>query len=151
MSNRVGCMACSGDVCATALGSGAIEDGALHICLGTSAWIGGFYPGRRLSAYESYATITSPINNRPLLIATQESSGACIDWLDSATGVADMHSNRRDDAQPPLFLPWLAGERVPADDNRLRATTTTMASARTPTVIRVAVRPDLTPVGGEAR
>lgn len=110
----------SGDVCAAALGSGAIEDGALHISLGTSSWIGGFYPGRRLSAYESYATITSPINNRPLLIATQESAGACIDWLDHATGEADTNANRRDDAHPPLFLPWLAGERVPADDNRLR-------------------------------
>ena len=110
----------SGDVFAAALGSGAIEDGALHICMGTSSWIGGFYPGRRLSAHEAYATITSPIDNRPLLIATQESAGACLDWLDASTGIAGTNSNRSDDAHPPLFLPWLAGERVPADDNRLR-------------------------------
>lgn len=110
----------SGDVGAAALGSGAIEDGALHICLGTSSWIGGFYPGRRLSAHESYATITSAIDNRPLLIATQESAGACIDWLKTVTGDNEVGDRRNDDAHPPLFLPWLAGERVPADDNRLR-------------------------------
>ena len=108
----------AGDVCAAALGSGAVEDGELHISLGTSSWISGFYPGRRLSASEGYATILSPFGNRPLLIATQESAGACLDWLDRLAGTEP------DEAPvgvaPPLFLPWLAGERVPVDDNRLR-------------------------------
>ncbi len=110
----------SGDVGAAALGSGAIEDGALHLCLGTSAWIGGFYPGRRLSAREAYATITSAIDNRPLLIATQESAGACLDWLDSVLTPEDTPNRRAEDTNPPLFLPWMAGERVPVDDNKLR-------------------------------
>jgi xylulokinase len=110
----------SGDVGAAALGSGAIEDGALHLCLGTSSWIGGFYPGRRLSARESYATITSSIDNRPLLIATQESAGACIEWLDGVASNTQDPQRRADDVSPPLFLPWMAGERVPVDDNTLR-------------------------------
>lgn len=108
----------AGDVCAAAIGSGAVEDGELHISLGTSSWISGFYPGRRLSASEGYATILSPFANRPLLIATQESAGSCIDWLDRMLG-----SEAEEDQPgitPPLFLPWLAGERVPVDDNRLR-------------------------------
>jgi xylulokinase len=108
----------AGDVCAAAIGSGAVEDGELHISLGTSSWISGFYPGRRLSASEGYATILSPFGNRPLLIATQESAGSCLDWLDGMLG-----SEADEDAPevtPPLFLPWLAGERVPVDDNRLR-------------------------------
>lgn len=109
----------AGDVCAAAIGSGAVEDGELHISLGTSSWISGFYPGRRLSASEGYATILSPIGHRPLLIATQESAGACLDWLDRLTGEDD--GAAADPAvEPPLFLPWLAGERVPVDDNRLR-------------------------------
>lgn len=108
----------AGDVCAAAIGSGAVEDGELHISLGTSSWISGFYPGRRLSASEGYATILSPFGNRPLLIATQESAGSCLDWLDDVIG----HEPAADPpgVAPPLFLPWLAGERVPVDDNRLR-------------------------------
>jgi xylulokinase len=108
----------AGDVCAAALGSGAVEDGELHISLGTSSWISGFYPGRRLSASEGYATILSPFGNRPLLIATQESAGACLDWLDQLAGVEP--ENAPPGVAPPLFLPWLAGERVPVDDDRLR-------------------------------
>jgi xylulokinase len=111
-----------GDVCGAAIGSGSVADGELHISLGTSAWIGGFYPSRRLSAGEGYATILCPVGNRPLLIATQESAGSCLDWFEGLAG-----SDVASDAAPPeegkalpLFLPWLAGERVPVDDNRLR-------------------------------
>ena len=108
----------AGDVCAAAIGSGAVEDGELHISLGTSSWISGFYPGRRLSASEGYATILSPFGNRPLLIATQESACSCLDWLDRLQGPDT--GAREEGVAPPLFLPWLAGERVPVDDNRLR-------------------------------
>ncbi len=111
-----------GDVCGAALGSGAVADGELHISLGTSSWIGGFYPARRLSASEGYATITCPVDNRPLLIATQESAGSCLDWFEGFTGSGTQpDANRTETTEsPPLFLPWLAGERVPVDDNRLR-------------------------------
>ena len=111
-----------GDVCGAALGSGGVADGELHICLGTSSWIGGYYPARRLSASEGYATITCPVDNRPLLIATQESAGSCLGWFESIVGPkTTSHANPPEPGEaPPLFLPWLAGERVPVDDNRLR-------------------------------
>lgn len=107
-----------GDICAAALGSGATDDGALHISLGTSAWIGGFFNGRRINALQSYATIVSPVANTPLLIATQECAGACLDWFARLSEGAPLQS-ASNDVDPPLFLPWLAGERVPVDDNRL--------------------------------
>ena len=110
----------AGDVCAAAIGSGAVEDGELHISLGTSSWISGFYPSRRLSASEGYATILSPVGNRPILIATQESACACIDWLDQLMGADPAPHSPQEAVTPPMFLPWLAGERVPVDDNRLR-------------------------------
>jgi xylulokinase len=109
----------AGDVCASAIGSGAVDDGELHLSLGTSSWISGFYPGRRLSASEGYATILSPVANRPLLIATQESACACLEWLDGVIGAAP-EGAPASSVTPPMFLPWLAGERVPVDDNRLR-------------------------------
>ncbi len=106
-----------GDVCAAAIGSGATRDGELHISLGTSSWIGAFFNGRRLNATASYATIVSPLENRPLLIASQESAGSCLSWLHNISGKFEYPDG---DRAPPLFLPWLAGERVPVDDSQLR-------------------------------
>jgi xylulokinase len=121
----------SGDVCASALGSGAVADGALHIHVGTSSWVGGFFPSRRLSVAKHYATIASAAGARPLLIATQETAGECLNWAARAfgapksgnDGVASLISAAEACApspQGPLFLPWLAGERMPVDDERLR-------------------------------
>lgn len=122
----------SGDVAATALGSGAVADGALHVYAGTSSWVGGFFPDRRLSIRHSYATVTSPAGYRPLLIATQETCGAAFHWLNEILGGAAPHleddigdflaSAAPRDVDDPLFVPWLAGERCPIDDARLRGT-----------------------------
>ncbi len=119
-----------GDVSASAIGSGAVEDGALHICLSTSAWIAGFWDRRVLSPTHAYATITGPVAYRPLLIATQESAGSALGWLaeiidpERHAGGAGLDEFYRDLGEPrdddPLFLPWLAGERVPVDEERLR-------------------------------
>lgn len=120
----------AGDVTATALGSGAVADGALHICMSTSSWVSGFWGRRVISLPNSYATIASSVGFRPLLIATQESAGAALQWLaegfdpqqrDAEEGLetfyTDFGAPQPDD---PFFLPWLAGERVPVDDARLR-------------------------------
>jgi len=107
-----------------------VEDGELHLSLGTSSWISGFYPARRLSASEGYATILSPIGHRPILIATQESAGACLDWFAELSGETDVPWNEA--VTPPLFLPWLAGERVPVDDNRLRGGFLGLSAPRSP-------------------
>lgn len=119
-----------GDVSATAIGSGAVADGALHICMSTSSWVAGFFDRRVLSVSHSYATITSSIGFRPLLIATQESAGAALGWLaegfdprqrDAAEGLAEFYDHFGEpQADDPFFLPWLAGERVPVDEERLR-------------------------------
>lgn len=115
-----------GDVTAAALGTGAVADGALHICLSTGAWIGGFFERRRLSVAHSYATVASPFGYRPLLIAAQESAGGALGWgrMALAGGTdweagpyADLGRPRNDD---PFAFPWFAGERVPRDDDRLR-------------------------------
>jgi xylulokinase len=106
------------DICAAALGSGATADGALHICLGTSAWIAGFFDSRRINPFHAYATIASPAGNAPLLIASQESAGSCLDWL-ARLGQSGTAPQGHAQGDPPLFLPWLAGERVPVDDSRL--------------------------------
>ncbi|TCL01533.1 xylulokinase [Shimia isoporae] len=120
-------LAGTSDVTAAALGSGEVEDGALHISLATSAWIAGFFPDRRLSVPNSYATVTSGLDMRPLLIASQENAGSALDWAAAITGstqsrveaFSDLGTALSDD---PFFLPWLAGERVPVDNDALRGT-----------------------------
>jgi len=115
-----------GDVSATALGSGAVADGELHICLSSSSWVAGFFDRRVLNPFAAYATITASMDYRPLLIATQESAGSALAWVaslldgpeaDLAEVYAGIGAPRDDD---PFFLPWLAGERVPVDEARLR-------------------------------
>lgn len=113
------------DVTAGALGSGEVDDGALHISLATSAWIAGFFPNRRLNVPASYATVTSGLDMRPLLIASQENAGSALDWAARVTGATDGHAlNDLGDPQTddPFFLPWLAGEKVPVDNDALRGT-----------------------------
>uniref|UniRef100_UPI003BADBDAC xylulokinase n=1 Tax=Stappia sp. TaxID=1870903 RepID=UPI003BADBDAC len=120
----------AGDVGATAIGSGAMADGELHAYAGTSAWLSGFFPSRRIDIFHSFATISSPVSFRPLLIATQESAGTAFAWAARLVGESAGDSDaaldtlydgigplREDD---PVFVPWLAGERVPVDDDRLR-------------------------------
>ncbi|MGR3714479.1 MAG: xylulokinase [Shimia sp.] len=122
---KVRVLAGTSDVTASALGSGEVEDGALHISLATSAWIAGFFPERRLSVPSSYATVTSGLDMRPLLIASQENAGSALDWAAKVTGGSDAHDLEKiGTAQPddPFFLPWLAGERVPVDNDALRGT-----------------------------
>lgn len=113
------------DVTAGALGSGEVEDGALHISLATSAWIAGFFPDRRLNVPASYATVTSGLDKRPLLIASQENAGSALDWAAKVTGATDGHALvdlGPPQADDPFFLPWLAGEKVPVDNDALRGT-----------------------------
>lgn len=121
-----------GDATATAVGSGAVDDGALHIYAGTSSWVSGFFSRRIIDVGSSFATITSSVAYRPLLIATQEAAGTAFAWLADLFGCQETAARedllRKVFAEPgnaqssdPLFTPWLAGERVPVDDNRLRA------------------------------
>ena len=111
------------DVSAAALGSGAVADGQLHICLSSSSWISGFFPNRRLSPSNSYATVTSPFEYRPLLIVGQETAGLARTWANSA--FAATNDMAEDDPLPrlddPFAFPWFAGERAPVDDDKLRA------------------------------
>ncbi len=117
-----------GDVSVTAIGSGAVADGALHLCVSTSSWVSGFFDRRVLNAFAAYATITSSIDHRPLLIATQEVAGSAMAWLARTFGQSDddaaLAAFYREIGAPapddPYFLPWLAGERVPVDEERLR-------------------------------
>lgn len=118
------------DVSLSAIGAGLVDDGDLMICASTSSWISGFFNRRIVNVVDSYATIASATGFRPLLVATQECAGSAADWaaqtLSDTPHMPDEGYSAfyRDvgtpDANDPFFLPWLAGEKVPVDDDRLR-------------------------------
>lgn len=132
------------DVTAAALGSGEVEDGALHICAATSCWISGFMDGRRLNVGDSYATISSSLNFRPLLVASQENAGSAMEWAVRISGgktEGESLANAFDDMGDPLpddpyFIPWLAGERVPVDNDLLRGAFHGLALHHDPRALR---------------
>jgi xylulokinase len=118
-----------GDVSAAAVGAGNPAQGCLHLYLGTSAWFGAVIARSRVDPTTGVGSLCWADGQNYLLIATQENAGASIDWGMKALGfAADAHEAFEGAARgaslhgnSPLFFPWLAGERVPVDDDKLRA------------------------------
>jgi xylulokinase len=120
----------SGDVAATAIGSGAVEDYETHLYLGTSDWLAAHLPVRKLDIFHAIGTLVSAIPGKYLLIAEQECGCVALDYIisllyggvdkkiydevDERIGQVDPASNK------VVFLPWLYGERVPIDDPFVR-------------------------------
>jgi xylulokinase len=130
------------DNTAAALGSGAVADGALHLYVGTSSWIGAHVPRKKTSLRYQVAAVPCAVPGRYLMTALQSAAGSNLNFMrdrllfpeDALTpngaGVgADFYARLGELAvrSPPganglLYLPWLAGERTPVDDPSLRAT-----------------------------
>jgi len=122
----VGC----GDMTATAVGSGAVEDYEIHIYVGTSDWIIAHIPRRKIDVYHYMGCLPSAIPGRYMLIAEQETGSATIDWfLQTIFGEVKEDLYKKIDElalsidpknNKVLFLPWLFGERSPIDDPYVR-------------------------------
>ena len=122
----VGC----GDMTATAIGSGAIDDYETHIYMGTSNWLIAHVPKRKLDIQHYMGCLLSAIPGRYMLIAEQETGSAAIDWiLKTVYGEVKEEMYKKVDelvlkVSPEenkiIFLPWLYGERSPIDDPYVR-------------------------------
>ncbi len=118
----------AGDVPSCAVGSGAVQDGAVHIYLGTSSWVATHLDDRAVNPFAATGTLCAAEYGKYILIATQETAGASMEWvrkqiLGDALDYDDI--NARVEACEPgaggvFFFPWLMGERVPVDDAALR-------------------------------
>lgn len=130
----------AGDLSSAALGSGAIEDGELHISLGTSGWVAGHFTKRKLDIPHYTGCIGSTYPQKYYLgIAHQETAGVCLEWLknnvlyykDQLTEerkVAEIYQvldqlaeQAGPGAEGLIFTPWMYGERCPLDDDYVRA------------------------------
>lgn len=126
------------DVHSAAVGSGAVDDYAAHLYLGTSAWLICHVPFKKTDILHNMASLPSALPERYLLINEQESAGACLEYLvdrlffpedavDATPRPADIYArlNRAAAAVPAgsdglIFTPWLYGERTPVDDHAVR-------------------------------
>jgi xylulokinase len=130
----------AGDLSAAALGSGALQDGQLHICVGTSGWVAGHMRKRKIDIPHYTGCIGSAYPREYYLaMAHQETAGVCLEWLrdhvlyhkkrlqkeSRVTEIYEILDQLAEEAGPGaeglMFTPWMYGERCPLDDDHVRA------------------------------
>ncbi|MBN1351948.1 FGGY-family carbohydrate kinase [candidate division KSB1 bacterium] len=129
----------AGDMTSEAVGSGALNDGELHISVGTSGWIGGHVSQRKIDLRHYAGCIGSAHPEKYYLaMAHQETCGICLEWMknkvlyheellkmeQNVAHIYQLLDRLAEDAGPGaeglIFTPWLFGERCPLDDDRVR-------------------------------
>lgn len=128
----------SGDSHAAVLGAGAVGVGELHLCIGTSSWITGLAPRRKVDLRRSITTMPSIVPGRPMIVAEQGPAGKLLEmfvetWFsdglrgagEGATAERYRDLLGRAASAPPgcdgvRFLPWLNGAGPPANDASMR-------------------------------
>lgn len=126
------------DVTAAAIGSGAVEDFAAHLCIGTSSWIATHVPFKKTDVGSSLASVPCAIPGKYLMIIMQTSAGANLTFLrdkilyhqDELLQEADVPDVYKIfdtiAARVPagsngiIYTPWLFGERSPVEDRFVR-------------------------------
>jgi len=138
LSEKVLVVTGTADVHAAAVGSGAVRDGEVHCCIGTSSWLLAHLPYKKADLFHNMATLPSAIPDRYVLSNEQESAAGALNFLkDSLLFPADELATTTPDHVhetfsrmaariPPgsdglLFTPFLNGERSPVDDRHVRS------------------------------
>jgi len=127
------------DIHSAAIGSGAIEDFAGHLYVGTSGWLLCHLPYKKTDLFHNMGALPSAIPGKYLLVNEQDIAGEALnflrdniiypeDELTPATKIKDVHKtfNVMAAKVPPgcdnlIFTPWLNGERSPVDDSYIRS------------------------------
>ena len=116
------------DTMSAAVGSGAVEDLAAHLYVGTSSWLSCHVPRKKTDVFHAIAALPSAIPGRYLVTCEQQTAGASLAmlrdrWLagtPEAAGGYDALTELAAQADPGsggvVFCPWLNGERTPVDD-----------------------------------
>jgi xylulokinase len=122
----------AGDAPCAAVGSGAVREGAGHICLGTSAWLG-VVTSRRLKGKRGVATIHSADPDKLFLFAESETAGGCLEWASEhlysgGASTPDVYAAMDQvvdkvaaGSHGLIFTPWMYGERAPIADCNARS------------------------------
>jgi len=118
------------DLHAAAYGSGATRPFATHLALSTTSWISCPVASKKTDVRHSIAAVPGLTNDSYMVIDNQETGAKSLEWLQAvlASGGEKMSfddmtalaATSPPGARGVLFSPWLAGERSPVDDKRLR-------------------------------
>ena len=127
------------DNTAAAIGAGTLADGAAHLYLGTSSWIGAHLPHKRTDVRAGIASVPCALPDKYLMVAMQTNAGSNLSFLkekllyhadELRAGDTPEHVYALLDrvaervpagADGLLYQPWLMGERSPVDERSLRA------------------------------
>lgn len=127
------------DNTAAAIGSGAVEDYATHLYIGTSSWMAAHVPTKKTDVFASLASVPCAVPDRYLLTALQATAGGNLTYLrdnilyhqdellqeahvPDIFKVLDQIAERTPaGANGVIYTPWIWGERAPVDDRTLRA------------------------------
>lgn len=115
----------TGDVCAAAVGSGAVKDNECHVYVGTSDWVAAHIPKRKTDIFHFIGSLLSAIPEKYLLIAEQEVAAGALEWAMKLVGIEgeyELVKEMVERAKPGklIFMPWFYGERAPIDDPYVR-------------------------------
>ena len=127
------------DIHSAAIGSGAIDDFAGHLYVGTSGWLLCHLPYKKTDLFHNMGALPSAIPGKYLLVNEQDIAGEALNFLRDniiypedelapSKRVKDVHKafNIMAAKIPPgcdnlIFTPWLNGERSPVDDSDTRS------------------------------
>jgi xylulokinase len=133
----------AGDITTAAIGSGAVLDRELHCQIGTSGWIAGHVSERKVDINHYTGCVGSGFSDEYyLVIGHQEIAGACLEWVKNnilyykeelqtkeKKEVYEIFDDLVSECKPGsrgeggtylMFMPYLAGERCPLDDDHVR-------------------------------
>ena len=127
------------DTTSAAIGSGAVEDYAPHLYIGTSSWIAAHVPFKKTDVASSMASVPCAIPSKYLMTIIQTTAGGNLTYLRDKIlyhqdellreeRVPDVYKIMdRIAAKVPagsrglIYTPWLFGERAPVEDRFVRA------------------------------
>ncbi len=127
------------DVTAAAIGSGALQDYAAHLYIGTSSWIAAHMPLKKTDVLRSIASVPCALPDRYLMIIQQTTAGGNLGFLRNK--ILYHQDELLREAQAPdvfkimdqiagrvpagsrglIYTPWPYGERAPVEDRHVRA------------------------------
>ena len=127
------------DNTAAAVGSGAVDDFATHLYVGTSSWLATHVPYKKTDIFSGIASVPCAVPGRWLLTALQAAAGVNLTFL--RDNVLYHHDELLTEERLPdvfkifdrmagrvpagangvIYTPWIFGERAPVDDRTLRA------------------------------
>ncbi|MGA7835753.1 MAG: FGGY-family carbohydrate kinase [Acidimicrobiales bacterium] len=129
------------DLHAAAIGSGAVELYDTHLALSTTSWISCPVAKKKTDVSHSIASIPGLTNDSYAIINSQNTGARALEWLRDVLVSAGERSSFDEmttlaASSPPgargvLFTPWLAGERSPMDNKKIRAGFTNLAVTTT--------------------